>query len=59
MASPDQRSALADAVANAARQTVLMHLRDAPTGVEVAIISRDGALLGRAGNLSLSIAGKT
>ena len=59
MASPDQRSALADAVANAARQTVLMHLRDAPTSVEVAIISRDGALLGRAGNLSLSIAGKT
>ena len=59
MASPDQRSALADAAANAARQTVLMHLRDAPTSVEVAIISRDGALLGRAGNLSLSIAGKT
>ena len=59
MASPDQRSALADAVANAARQTVLTHLRDAPTSVEVAIISRDGALLGRAGNLSLSIAGKT
>ena len=59
MASPDQRSALADAVANAARQTVLMHLRDAPTSVEVAIISREGALLGRAGNLSLSIAGKT
>ena len=59
MANPDQRSALADAVANAARQTVLMHLRDAPTSVEVAIISRDGALLGRAGNLSLSIAGKT
>ena len=59
MASPDQRSALADAVANAARQTVLMQLRAAPTSVEVAIISRDGALLGRAGNLSLSIAGKT
>lgn len=58
MANPDQRSALADAVASAARQTVLSHLRDAPTSVEVAIISRDGALLGRAGSLSLPIEGK-
>ena len=51
MADDAQRGALATAVAAAARQTALAHLRGAPTAVEVVIISRDGALLGRAGDL--------
>ena len=53
MASDDQRSALADAVASSARETAMKQLREAPTAVEVVIISRDGALLGRAGTLDV------
>ena len=52
MASPEQRDALAQKVAAAARATVISHLRDAPVAVEVAVISRDGQLLGRAGTLA-------
>ena len=51
MADDAQRGALATAIAAAARQTALAHLRGAPTAVEVVIISRDGALLGRAGDV--------
>ena len=51
MADDAQRGALATAIAAAARQTALAHLRGAPTAVEVVIISRDGALLGRAGEV--------
>ena len=51
MADDAQRGALATTIAAAARQTALAHLRGAPTAVEVVIISRDGALLGRAGDL--------
>ena len=51
MATSTQRSQLAAAVAMAARDTALLQLRNAPTHVEVAIIGRDGALLGRAGSL--------
>ena len=51
MATDDQRSALAEAVAAGARETVLSHLRGAETVVEVAVISRDGQLLGRAGTI--------
>ena len=53
MASAAQRSKLADAVAAAALETAMAELRGAPTRVEVVIIGRDGALLGRAGQLSL------
>lgn len=53
MASDDQRSALADAVASSARETAMKQLREAPTAVEVVIISRDGALVGRAGTLDV------
>ena len=49
MATDDQRSALAEAVAAGARKTALAHLRGAATEVEVVVISRDGQLLGRAG----------
>ena len=51
MATDDQRSALAEAVAAGARETALSHLRGAETVVEVAVISRDGQLLGRAGTI--------
>ena len=51
MATDDQRSALAEAVAARARETALSHLRGAETVVEVAVISRDGQLLGRAGTI--------
>jgi len=51
MATDDQRSALAEAVAAGARETALSHLRGAETLVEVAVISRDGQLLGRAGTI--------
>jgi hypothetical protein len=56
MASDAQRSQLATAVATAARDTALTLLRDAPTHVEVAIIGRDGSLLGRAGRLGDGVA---
>ena len=52
-ASEKQRAALAEAVAFAARETAMKQLRDAPTEVEVVIIGRDGAMLGRAGSLNL------
>ena len=51
MAGRTERHQLATAVAVAARDTALAQLRDAPTHVEVVIIGRDGALLGRAGSL--------
>ena len=51
MADDAQRGALATAIAAAARQTALAHLRGALIAVEVVIISRDGALLGRAGEV--------
>ena len=51
MATDDQRSALAEAVAAGARDTALAHLRGAETAVEVVVISRDGQLLGRAGTI--------
>jgi len=51
MATDDQRSALAEAVAAGARETALAHLRGAETAVEVVVISRDGRLLGRAGTI--------
>ena len=53
MASAEQRARLADAVAAAALDTAMAELREAPTRVEVAIIGRDGVLLGRAGRLLL------
>ena len=53
MASDDKRAALARTVAEAARQTAIKQLRDAPTAVEIVIISRDGDLLARAGHLDL------
>jgi cobalt-precorrin-5B (C1)-methyltransferase len=43
---------LPTAVAAAARDTALALLRGAPTDVEVVIVGRDGALLGRAGALA-------
>jgi cobalt-precorrin-5B (C1)-methyltransferase len=51
MADEMQRGQLAGAVAAAARDTALALLRGAPTKVEVVIVGRDGALLGRAGSL--------
>jgi len=51
MATEAQRRALADDIAAAARATAMTHLRGAPTAVEVAVIGRDGGLLGRAGML--------
>ena len=51
MATDDQRSALAEAVAAGARETALAQLRGAETAVEVVVISRDGRLLGRAGTI--------
>ncbi|MEL0196837.1 MAG: cobalt-precorrin-5B (C(1))-methyltransferase [Rhodobiaceae bacterium] len=51
MADEMQRGQLAGAVAAAARDTALALLRGAPTEVEVVIVGRDGALLGRAGSL--------
>ena len=51
MADEMQRGQLAAAVAAAARDTALALLRGAPTEVEVVIVGRDGALLGRAGSL--------
>jgi len=51
MADEMQRGQLAGAVAAAARDTALALLRGAPTEVEVVIVGRDGALLGRAGLL--------
>ena len=54
MATDDQRSALAAAVAAGARETALAHLRGAETAVEVVVISRDGRLLGRAGTVGKS-----
>lgn len=51
MADNDQRAALATQVATSARATAMAQLRNAPTAVEVVIISRDGELLGRAGQL--------
>jgi hypothetical protein len=39
-------------VATAARDTALAQLRGAPTQVEVVIVGRDGAMLGRAGALA-------
>ena len=53
MASPAQASALAHAVAHAARDTVITHLRDAPVAVEVVVISREGQMLGRSGALTV------
>lgn len=55
MARGAQREQLATAVATAARDTALAHLRDAPTHVEVVIIGRDGTLLGRAGRLAQGV----
>ncbi|MGB2028247.1 MAG: cobalt-precorrin-5B (C(1))-methyltransferase [Candidatus Puniceispirillaceae bacterium] len=52
MAGPAQRGQLATAVATAARDTALAQLRGAPTQVEVVIVGRDGAMLGRAGALA-------
>jgi cobalt-precorrin-5B (C1)-methyltransferase len=52
MADDTQRGALAGSIAAAARETALTHLRGAPTAVEVVVIGRDGALLGRAGRLA-------
>ena len=51
MATDDQLSALAEAVAAGARETALAHLSGAKTVVEVVVISRDGRLLGRAGTI--------
>ena len=51
MVGEAQRGLLATAVAEAARDTVLAQLREAPTRVEVVIVGRDGNLLGRAGSL--------
>ncbi|MGC6452801.1 MAG: cobalt-precorrin-5B (C(1))-methyltransferase [Candidatus Puniceispirillaceae bacterium] len=51
MADEEQRILLASDIAAAARETAMMHLRGAPTAVEVAVVGRDGALLGRAGEL--------
>ena len=53
MADATQRGKLATAVATAARDTALAQLRDAPTHVEVVIVGRDGALLGRAGSVPI------
>lgn len=58
MANKPQRGQLATAVATAARDMALARLRDAPTDVEVVIIGRDGALLGRAGSLHVNYEGK-
>jgi len=49
MATEAQRTALATTIAEGARYTALTHLRDAPTEIEVVVISRDGLCLGRAG----------
>ncbi|MCH2554353.1 MAG: cobalt-precorrin-5B (C(1))-methyltransferase [SAR116 cluster bacterium] len=54
MATDDQRSALAEAMAAGARETALSHLRGAKTAVEAVVISRDGRLLGRAGTVGKS-----
>ena len=51
MADEAQRGALAADIAAAARETALAHLRGAPTAIEVVVVSRDGRLLGRAGEL--------
>ena len=51
MATDDQRSALAEAVAVGARETALAHLRGTKMAVEVVVISRNGRLLGRAGTI--------
>ena len=51
MATDDQLSALAEAVAAGARETAFAHLSGAKTAVEVVVISRDGRLLGRAGTI--------
>ena len=53
MASPSQRAMLADAVAAGALETAMAQLHGAATRVEVIIIGRDGAMLGRAGELCL------
>ena len=57
MASPVQAGALAHAVAHAARDTVITHLRDAPVAVEVVVISRVGQMLGRSGALTVDQTG--
>ena len=57
MASPVQAGALAHAVAHAARDTVITHLRDAPVAVEVVVISREGQMLGRSGALTVDQTG--
>jgi len=49
IATEAQRTALATTIAEGARHTALTHLRDAPTEIEVVVISRDGLCLGRAG----------
>ena len=53
MADPSQRAMLADDVAAGALQTAMTQLHGVATRVEVVVIGRDGALLGRAGELSL------
>jgi cobalt-precorrin-5B (C1)-methyltransferase len=57
MATTTQRGQLATAVAAAAHDTALAQLRDAPTNVEVVIVGRDGAPLGRAGRLADGVGG--
>ena len=53
MANPSQRALLANDVAAGALQTAMTQLHGVATRVEVVVIGRDGALLGRAGELSL------
>jgi hypothetical protein len=57
MATTTQRGQLATAVAAAAHDTALAQLRDAPTNVELVIVGRDGAPLGRAGRLADGVGG--
>lgn len=49
MADDQQRTALAKAIAEAAHQSAVGHLRGSDVNLEVIIVSRDGRFLGRAG----------
>lgn len=49
MATAEQRTRLADAIASAARTTAVKTLRDAPVVVEIMVVGRDGTCWGTAG----------
>lgn len=59
MATADGRTALATKVAQAAHDTAMQQLRDAPTKVEIIVMSRDGVPLGRAGSDMTSLADRS